>query len=235
MPEKRKITRKSDIRSVRNIAEDFLYLEIAPTEIPMIVCHPFFSSSTYYLAKDRKWVDLLNDKDGLRYVQEVLTELIQKSDIETILLGLIRKPYRLTFLKYIKNYLSPQDFSRFLAEAYLDTEFPSSDANVSLATLKRWFIAADKQYLMNEREYHRYLSIPEKLKVYRGITDLKGAKGLSWTNDMQTALKFAKRYREKGAVVLTADINKSEIIACFDRANEKEIICQPKNYIIQEV
>lgn len=231
----RKTRRKeSDLRAIRDIAVQFLYLEVIPTSIPFVVQHPFFSSSSCYLPQEKKWVDIMDDEEGLFCVREKMEKLIQKSDCDKIIF-LIQKPYRLTFLKYIKNSLSKPDFSHFLAKTYLYTEFPSSDVNVPVSTLKRWFQAADKQHLMSEGEKAHFFALPNKVTVYRGITDLKGVNGLSWTEDQRIALKFANRFRTKEAYVLTAEIDRDEIIAYFDRANEKEIICQPKEYTVQKI
>lgn len=227
--------KESNLRAIRDIAVQFLYLDAEPTPIPQVMHHPFFSSVSWYLPKEKKWVDITKDKEGLQQIQKALENRIQKSRSVESIFWLMKKPYWLTFLKYIENDLSQQDFNRILADVYLSTEFPSSDANVPVSKLKYWFESADKRYLMTEREMQHYLTLPDKLTVYRGISDLKKSKGLGWTEDRQVALNFATRFRTKKAFVLSADIMHSEVIAYFDRANEKEIICQPKEYTVQKI
>ena len=138
--------------------------------------------------------------------------------------------YQLTFLKFVKQYMSKKDFGEYLAYAWISTENPNKDTNVDVPTLIRWFAAADKNVLMSESELEFYNALPNEVVIYRGVLsedENTEKKALSWTSDYDTAKWFATRYEMQGYII-KAKICKENIFAYFNGRNEDEILCDSR-------
>lgn len=142
---------------------------------------------------------------------------------------MITKPYCLAFLKYVEPYLSREDFSEILAAAWVRTEAPNADPNLTKNKLLAMFKKADPSILMDEDEYEQFKALHETVTVYRGVTshNAKNIKALSWTLDFETAEWFAHRFNEDGTVY-EARIDKEYIYALFNGRKESEVIVDPK-------
>lgn len=90
----------------------------------------------------------------------------------------------------------------------------------------------NREYIMNKKERAIYESLPELVKIYRGMTvDEKssGVFGVSWSLDIKVAKYFAEKYRLNFAtdkipkVVHELTIKKNEIIFLCNERKEKEI------------
>ena len=141
----------------------------------------------------------------------------------------VNKPYSMTFLKYVQHYLSPQDCAKTLAECWIREEQPNMNPSITKTELSDMFKRADKKFLMSEKEYKKWQDLPEKLTIYRGVTEYNGKniRALSWMTNYDTAKWFAGRYGEKGKVY-QAEINIKHILACIDQRGESEAIVEPK-------
>ena len=182
----------TDLNGVKDIAISFLNIDIKETPIsPIVVDHPIFESGIIVLRSEA--INILTP-DGLKEVKDSYIERIKSSKNLIGVYMIIRKAYRLTFLKYIKPYLSIEDFSELLADAWVSSENPNQDANCSLSLLTKWFKEADKQVLMTEEDYKVYCNLPNKFKVYRGVAVDRNPKGLSWTPNYNKAVWFSKRF-----------------------------------------
>ena len=216
----------TNLDKVKNVAMTFLSMPIEDTEMsPIIIQHPIFESGfqSIIVNGEFKITNITEDKDGLRQVTNTLRKQIECA---TDLLGVfivIRNSYKLVFLKYIKQYLSKSDFSKLLADAWVLSENPNDDANVSVRTLASWFKHADKKALMTEEDYEVYKSLPDTITVYRGITPGHNPKGLSWTQNIDTARWFANRYDNEG-YIQKAVIDKSRALAYLNTRNEDELV-----------
>lgn len=227
---------EDNITAVQGQAIMFVYLDPVPTMVPQIVYHPFFDFTTYCVQdptnREIKSFDITNAVE-LNAARKIVVSVIKQCDTVQHIVWLIRKPYRLTFMKYIENYLSSDTFSKVLADAYINSENPNQDKNVSVNVLKKWFIRADKKFLMNEKEYQKYCNLPDQITVYRGIRENGKTNGLSWTTDYEQAVWFSKRFSghdKADGKVLVATISKEQVFACFDGRGENEIICQPRKF-----
>ena len=145
------------------------------------------------------------------------------------LMPILTKKQKQIFLKYVQNYLSPQDYAKTLAECWIREEQPNMNPSITKTELTNMFKRADKEFLMSETEYKKWQDLPEKLTIYRGVTEYNGKniRALSWTTNYDTAKWFAGRYGEKGKVY-QAEIDKKHILACIDQRGESEIIVEPK-------
>lgn len=143
--------------------------------------------------------------------------------------AMVNKPYALTFIKYVKDALADNEMAELLADAWVNSECPNMDVDVSKTELVEMFTKADKQYLMSEVERKQLAQLGDKVTVYRGVTsyNAKNVRALSWTTDKEKAKWFAHRFKENG-IVYTAQIRKAQILAVFASRGESEIVLNPK-------
>ena len=142
------------------------------------------------------------------------------------LFAMTNEPYRLTMLKYTKEYMDIETFSNCLEYAWVSSENPNGDVNCHLPEIIRWFKTANKKYLMDEEDYKVWANLPETITVYRGVAIGRKANGLSWTPDYKKAEWFAHRYdtEKKKGYVKKATIPKEYTLAYFNTRNEDEIV-----------
>ncbi|WP_281740653.1 hypothetical protein [Holdemanella biformis] len=239
--------KQTDLTEIKNnVSLPFLYLDIEPTNIPFCVFHPYLETSTVAVALDKskpmdshnmKIADILTDKEAYVQWREMTAEKIQNAITLRELYIMVRKSYRLTFLKYAKKYMSSKDFSTYLADAWVSSENPSQDANCSLGMLISWFEQADKKILMETEDYQVYVSLPDELRIYRGVTLGREPNGLSWTSNLETAKWFAHRY-DRGnnqGYVEAAIVKKEEVLAYFNTRGEDELVVNVRNLEIEVI
>lgn len=218
--------KQTDLKTVQEIAIDFLHItpELnTDLALPSIfVLHPVFQSR-YVVSCDGKQelVDILDEKVFREQCQAMEKGIINTKDFCQIMYKMA-KPYQRTFFFYCKEYLSDIDFALGLRNAWVKTEFPHFDKNISVAEFKNLFKQADKNYLMTLEERKQIEDFPEMVIVYRGIISKKYYKALSWTLSKEIAQSFACRFDKEG-VVLQAQIPKKYILAYLD-TGEKEVI-----------
>lgn len=223
---------KTNIRNCKDIAKQFLRLKIETTQIPFIVAHPFFECPM--IIQDEKMVNIVEDKEAYRKAIIQLEKQIEEIEEFEDLILLIRKPYKLVFLKYTKEWLSLKDFSTQLIEAWTIDEYANNNINVSKNTLRTYLKNADKKHLMTKEEKSYLEKIDDVVTVYRGLTEYNqnNIKALSWTLDKNKAIWFATRFsnyqenikKEHKCFLYKAKIKKNDIFAYCDSRNEKEVI-----------
>ena len=224
-----------DLNSVKEVAGCLLYTDVHKVEnYSFIVKHPFTDYAFATIAKnpdkvtDNAVINILESESNLNRWREYVAERIDSAESTDEIYCRITKPYRLTFMKYAGQYLSEKDFAEMLCSAWITSENPNSDANVSQSELLRMFRSADKSLLMTAEERKWLNEIDNPVTVYRGVTpyNAKSVKAMSWTLDYEKALWFAKRFDSDGTVY-TAEIEKSHILALFDGRDESEIVVEP--------
>lgn len=224
--------KETDLDKVKAMAKVFLEIEIGETEMsPAIVQHPFANSGFYPCRSDDgnlRVIDITTPQ-GLKEWKKIMRERIDSITSIGGLFLYVNKPYSMTLLKYVQHYLSSQDYAKMLAECWIREEQPNMNPSITKTELTNMFKRADKKFLMSEREYKKWHDLPEKLTIYRGVTEYNGEniRALSWTTNYDTGKWFAGRYGEKGKVY-QADIDKKHILACIDQRGESEIIVEPK-------
>ena len=227
--------KETNMAGVKSVARWLLHLDLNNTPYsPMIVQHPFTTSGFAGGKKDGQMMMLriAESKEDLKTWRELLTEQINNAKEPMEIYMMITKPYALTFLKYVADELSRDDFSEILSQAWILSENPNADANVSKKELLSFFKTAKPSVLMDEDEYEQFKQLDDIVTVYRGVTthNAKNIKALSWTLDYETADWFAHRFDEDGTVY-EAQIPKQHIYALFNGRNESEVIVDPK-YLI---
>ena len=223
---------KTDLEQVRSIAKVLLMTEIHKTPYaPMIVQHPFTSSGYVATPKDGviQIVNITDSEDNFQAWQGFMKKQFDNAKSAYEIYMMTNKPYGLTFLKYASPHLSQEDFSKILGDAWIRSENPNNDANVSKQKLLEMFRQAEPSELMTEEELHQYNELEETITVYRGVTtyNAKNIKALSWTLDREKAEWFAHRFDEDGTVY-EAEIDKKYILAVFNGRNESEVVVDPK-------
>lgn len=222
--------RRSDLKSIKEVALTFLYIDVENTKwSPAVVIHPIFNSGIIQLGGE--FVDITASEENLERVrQKIKDDILAKENIFEVW-NIIRVQYRLTFLKYIEPYLITHDFSEMLADAWITSENPNQDINVRLSTAAKWFRKADKHVLMDDDEYTVYENLPETFTVYRGVAVGRNPAGMSWTRNIMTATWFAHRFdkEEKTGYVQSATAHKEDVLAYFNRRNEDELVISKRS------
>ena len=145
----------TDIEQVKSIARALLMTEVYKTPYsPMVVQHPFTSSGFVATTKDgvMQLIDITESEENLQAWQSFMRKQINSTDNAYEIYMMTNKPYSLTFLKYASPYLSKADFSKILADAWIRSENPNCDTNVSKSKLISMFKQADPHELMLEDE-----------------------------------------------------------------------------------
>lgn len=231
--------KQTDLNAVKGVARSFLYLPIKETEVsPIVVQHPFYENGFMLLPggispqapEIPKLLDLINSPEDVETANKIVLERIQNARSAFNLMLLLRTAYRLTFLKFTKQYLCREEFSRMLADAWTQTENPNQDMNVSLTMAARWFRASDPKYLMSLEERETLQSFKDEITVYRGVAVGRNPKGLSWTDNFEKAKWFAHRFdtAAQRGYIQTATIGRERMLAYFLRRDEYELVVDTK-------
>lgn len=223
--------RRTDLEQVKAVAIALLLTDVAKTEFsPMVVQHPFTSSGFVPLRKDGQMqiADITQDEDALKQWQDTMTQLINTATKPFDIYMMVNKPYALTFLKYASPYLNAAELGKILANAWMRSENPNMDPNVSQNKLVALFKKADPRYLMDREEQAELFALSDPVTIYRGVTSVNKSRvrAMSWTLKYDTASWFAHRFDEKGTVY-GAQIEKEHILALFNGRNEAEIVVEP--------
>jgi len=196
---------------------------IANKELPFIIYHPFISQNPAPY-KDESgvlgFVDVFKDKNKL--IKQIEKYIDEAKSFQNILF-MVSQPYQLLFFNLNKDCLSEKNYNEYLKYIWLLTEFPNADKNVSVNESLELFKNSNKNLIMSVQEKMKLKSLPDEVTIYRGGHKKNNSKALSWTDDYEQALWFAKRFDNNG-YVLQATIKKDDIIAYFDERNEKELI-----------
>ena len=187
--------KSTDLNSVKEVARCLLYTDVHKVEnYSFIVKHPFTDSAFATIVKnpdkvtENAVINILESESNLNRWREYVAEQIDSAESADEIYCRITKPYRLTFMKYAGQYLSEKDFAEMLCSAWITSENPNSDVNVSQSELLRMFRSADKSLLMTAEERKRLDELDNPVTVYRGVTpyNAKSVKAMSWTLDYST-------------------------------------------------
>ncbi len=219
----------TDLCEVKKTAKSLLMFDVSKTEYsPVIVQHPFTSTGITMIQGVNRILDITANEQDLKLWREFMCGQIDRAKSAYDVYLKVNKPYGLTFLKFIREYLSTKDLSLILADAWIRSENPNMDANVTKSDLVEMFQQSDKDILMSDDERRLLESFGETVTVHRGVTsyNAKNVKALSWTTDKERAEWFAHRFGECGTVY-RAQIRKRNILAFFIGRNESEIVLNP--------
>lgn len=230
------MNQSTDLAGLKRFAKTLLQLDIQKTKMsPLVVKHPLTDSGIVGIQTPDGHLGIANlveNSKDLKTWREQTAGYIDQAETPYHVFMLVTKPYLLGFLKFAKPYLSNEDFTRMLADAWIRSESPNDDPNLSKTKLLAMFKAADPNILMDDEERSQLQSLENPVTVYRGVTsyNAKNIKALSWTLDENVAQWFAHRYGEHGTVY-QAQIRKEDIYAIFTGRNESEVIVDPKQLV----
>ncbi len=226
------MAKETNFQKIKEIACEWAKYPLIETDMsPMIVLHPFITSAIISVKTPEKvnvQVNLLENVEALKTHQARWVAAIENCvDIEYFR-SLINRPYRLAFLERVEQFLSNKDYSIFLANAFVSTEHPDQDPNMTKKKLVEMFKKADKSSLMRKEDYEKFCQLAEVVTIYRGVTSKneRNVKAMSWTLDYDVAEWFAKRNGEMGKVY-SAKIYKKDIFAYFNLREEAEVVVDP--------
>lgn len=222
---------KTDLDAVKHVAVSLLHTHINETKFsPMVVQHPFTSSAFVGISNngEMELLNILESSESKIKWQEFMEKQITNADSVYRIFMMVNKPYALTFLKLASKHLSFDDFSRILGDAWVMSENPNGDANVTKGELIGFFEAADPEVIMTPEERKQLDELDDTVTVYRGVTSYNADNvlALSWSLEYDTANWFAHRFDEDGTVY-QAQIDKKHILALFNGRNEAEVIVNP--------
>ena len=229
------MTTTTDLQKIREATELLLLVPFSIIEdIPFFVSHPIFDTTTVYLKRcdNERYYNLL-DADDYRIIIDEYRERIMNASVLGCYM-IMRTAYKLTWVKYCRDYLSEEDLAHYVAHAWVEQENPNQDVNCPIPYLTKLFKSCNKKYLMTEKDYQIYQNLPDEITVYRGVGVNRNPNGLSWTPNLEVAEWFAQRFnsKDKKGYVQTAVISKDKVLAYFNTRNEDEIVCQiPKKDI----
>ena len=233
----KKMSWKTDLESIKTIVSAFLYIDVDKTPFsPMVVQHPIFESGIQCVKNDDGEMELINileSGENLERARRNISSLVEQAKTLNDLYMIIRKSYRLTFIRYAQDDLSLEDMSKLLRHAWTSSENPNDDVNVSLPMAISWFRRADKSFLMDEEDYNTYQSFGDETKVYRGVAVGRNPHGLSWTTDKSKAHWFAHRFdiEDKQGYIQSLVVKKDDILAYFSDRDESEVVVDTLKYL----
>ena len=224
--EKVRMTSKALLRAV----------PVVPHErFAFIVQHPF-TNSPVSMSRDGKMLDLTKKEDYKQWIS-IVEELIDQSPVEKILYNILNDPWSLTWLDFVKDYLSEKDFAKFLEYSWTMQENPNMDENVSNGKVVEWFKKANKKYLMSKEDYEHWKSLPDTVTLYRGVGRGRKEFGLSWTENKAKAEWFRDRWDNEEGKLLQVIADKKHCLCYFNSRGEHEIVLdvQAVKDLIQEI
>lgn len=222
----------TDLQKVKSTAKALLFLEPQKTPMsPIVVKHPFTDSGIVGIKDETgviKIIDILTTQENLKLWRKQVGDFIDRAKSVTEIFYIVTNSYKMGF-QYTKPYLDKEEFADLLAHAWINTESPNNDPNISKKEMLALFNAADPAAFMDQQELSRLAKLPDIVTVYRGVTshNANDIRMLSWTLDYKVANWFAHRFKENGAVY-RASISKKHIVALFEGRNESEVIVDPK-------
>lgn len=219
---------KTDLESCKTVVESFLEFDIVTDPIfgEMLLHHPFFCSPVFIDEKDNL-CNIMEDHETLNKAKAQIKSNIDKVEVFQDFSMILQKPYLLVFLKYTHFYISKEDLSKYLADAWMRMEFPNHDDTLTKTELINLFKQSDPSFMMDDKELIGYERLPDKFKVYRGVKKNQDYKALSWTLNKDVAKWFSLRFSDEG-VVYKAEIKKEDVFAVFLNRGEQEIVLNYK-------
>ncbi len=85
--------------------------------------------------------------------------------------------------------------------------------------------------MMTRVERAKLASLPERVAVWRGVSNAEHAEGFSWTLSRRRAHWFAKRWALEGTspLLLSGTVAKADVIAYLAKRGEREIVALPES------
>ena len=122
----------------------------------------------------------------------------------------------------IEDDLDPPDYWRLLGDAWNAAEAVAANEE----TWRRLFSSdrPNREMLMTQAERPLFEALPDEVTIYRGHSHDGGARGLAWTLDRDSAVKFAHQFATSTDMghppgdprLATATVPRAAILALFE-------------------
>ncbi len=217
--------RNTDIKSLKNFCKNFFDMgNREPHEkYGFILSHTYSANVVFFSPKEKRMLDLLDDKGFKKWRKEIF-DVINRADDVWHLYIMVNNPYRLLWVQMASPFLGDKDLASYWAYAWIESESPNHDTNVSLEDAVEMFMHCKKNLLMSKDDYKIYEEIPEKITLYRGVRKGHAIDGLSYTADRKKAVWFANRWFPGEGRIVTLTIPKDYVLAYLNTRDEDEYV-----------
>ncbi len=233
---------------MNNMKPDFNELMMRKEELhkdlqPYVSADEHFVSLKHPLVFDIMYSPEKNAINNYTYKQkrEYIKECIKNREISEII-WMYERPHRIeAFKKYAISLLEtdPKEYWNILRAVAMDSENIWQWRD----DYKKLIIEHDSistRTMMSDDELKAFKELPDKLTVYRGITEIKKndcerRNGYSWTLSKETAEFFSTRLKREyeDSVILVGEVDKSCVKAYFQGRNEEEIIVDYSDVVLE--
>ena len=219
-----------DFESIKATALAMVRVEPTRAEgnFGFLVYHPYYNSMFLSLYdKDTNTFEPINCFDEEKYPRwiEFMEGRIKSLDNIYQIFMQMNSAYLMNFLRLTYQYFNNdyEELAKALRYCWSYQEFPNwTERGRSLQSVKKLF-RITRKYFMEPEEQEYYDTLPEVVTVYRGQShDGKYYNALSWTDDLEKATWFAKRF--EGGKLFKATIEKKYIFAFNNERGESELI-----------
>ncbi|MBX3519592.1 MAG: hypothetical protein KF835_06180 [Xanthobacteraceae bacterium] len=137
------------------------------------------------------------------------------------------RPYRLDALRRcIAGGISGSEYWKLVGDVWSDSE----NIFENLAGWREVWSSNERSRAscMNDEELQFLSSLVWPQNVWRGCIPSIDHSSLSWTLDLEVARWFAKKCAINGdkSVIVTGSVRSEDVLACFLRRNEAELVCR---------
>lgn len=147
------------------------------------------------------------------------------------------RPYRMGALhRSVAGGLRDADYWQLVGAVWVDCENVHEDLAMWRSTWRSTL--PGRNHAMTEKEREAHLHLGDETCVWRGTGHRSSIRSLSWTTNRDTAIWFARRFRQEGrpALLATGVVLRDDAFAMFFGRDESEIVCGRVNITtIEEV
>ena len=214
----------TDIKALMERKEELLpelrpYLDVGRAMGGPMLKHPLWFSVPY----DPQMNAYINE--GFRRKQAAVDKAIETKEYVHVI-WLHERPYRSEAFMVLASKFTDQEYWKYLRSVWEDSENLWQHKRTWARLLQS--PRPGRHLMMTEHERSIVETFPETVQVYRGCRP-ENRRGWSWTLLEDKARFFATRFRQKGGLVRSGDVEKSQIIAFLDGRGEGEVIVDPRH------
>lgn len=194
---------------------------------PFVFRHPVLGQTLQHpLVYEVPYIEQLNAIANQRYEHKLkaIVEAQKQRDWNRII-ALYERPYRWDALHRISSQMTDEELAKEFAWVWVDSENVWQNGKVIEYLMKRLTDERLKPHLMEPFDLLYFNDAPTTLRIYRGCLK-HNVDGLSWTNNRDVAIWFAKRLSHKSdeKFLVTGEVNKSDVLFYTNNRNESEVI-----------
>jgi hypothetical protein len=145
----------------------------------------------------------------------------------------LERAYRLGRVIELSFIMDPLEWAPLFLDAWIDSEFPNRLHDECVQCLDVYEPQDFRRLCMDENELRFYEKLLDTITIYRGIAIEEADQvdlvrpGLSWTLDRSKARWFAGRWGKACPTIMTAKVNKADILSISLERNEHAVLVLP--------